>query len=85
MGIVQEKNKSETRMLTVTFPRQRHAGIYNESLANHEITVGGSVIINLRFADEIDGLTFTESLFANHIKYLIPNSCIHRENMVWGD
>ena len=44
----------------------------NDTLDNHvgSVNIGGKIITNLRFADDIDGLESSESEFANLIKII---------------
>ena len=44
----------------------------NDALDNHvgSVNIGGKIITNLRFADDIDGLAGSESELANLIKII---------------
>ena len=49
-------------MFDLPYALQQNAGL-NESFVNREeaVTVGGKVNVNLKFSDDIDGLTDVES------------------------
>ena len=49
----------------------------NDALENHTgtVNIGGKIIINLRFADDIDGLAGSESELSNLIKKIDSTSC----------
>ena len=49
----------------------------NDALDNHvgSVSIGGKIITNLRFADDIDGLAGSESELANLIKIIDNTAC----------
>ena len=55
--------------------------IMNDALDNHvgSVNIGGKIITNLRFADDIDGLAGSESELANLIKIMT----IQHVHMEW--
>ena len=68
-------------MSTLNHPLQRISGNTDmtDALEDHEgtVSIGGRTITNLRFADDIDGLTGEEEELANLVERLDKASTAH--------